>query len=366
MTDNIELQARLLEQYLDQLAHEPESAAPDDLDPEIADLTRALQTHLTPPEPAPAFVEKLAATLATEARAHAGATNRRAARTSIEDHSPNSRDADAPSMIARGRNPDVISSQPRSWRRELLGIAAAIVVLALVVGLLAAVFDLHVNPSDNSVPAAQPSPTQRSVAPPATATPSPFPTPAVTPSPTPIPTPTPAPTPTPIPTPTVRAEATVPPPPAGWITASDAAERFVISYPPGWDIQNSDQAGTPIILTSWTMPETGGGGIPDGGIKIDFGPLPLPFPMPSPGSAYAPGVDGHAAVFFIDESLFIASPGSPPPQNSFGGAPHDLIIYYQVGDQAWEFAALSTEPLSAGGPARIIVDQIVSTIHYEP
>jgi len=112
------------------------------------------------------------------------------------------------------------------------------------------------------------------------------------------------------------------------------------------------------------MPETGGGGIPDGGIKIEF--APLPFAIPTGGSTYAPGVDGHAAVIFIDEPLTLASPGSPPPQSSFGGAQHDLFIFYQVGDQAWEAAALSTEPLVDGSPARIIVDQIVSTIHYEP
>jgi hypothetical protein len=168
-------------------------------------------------------------------------------------------------------------------------------------------------------------------------------------------------------TPVATATSTVaasPTTPAGWTTTYDATHGFDISYPAGWDLQLTDQARAPITLTSWTLPETGGGGMPDGGIKIDLGPLLTPFP--NGGSKYPPGVGGRPAIAFLDQSLTLGTPGSTPAAGSVGEAPHSLVIIYGNGVQSWVFSALSTESLDDGSPARAIVDQIVQSIHYHP
>ena len=159
--------------------------------------------------------------------------------------------------------------------------------------------------------------------------------PTTTPTPTPTPTPTQTPTPTPTPTQT-------PTPVAGYITYTDVANGFSISYPEDWDIAPEEMWGEWTLVAFWA-PAACGDLIPNFAVIVEE----LPFPISlqtywDSGKRQLASLAGYTPI--SEEEVTMA--GRPAikhvfSESEYGVTSNDMKVFFVEGTMAWILGCFS-------------------------
>ena len=170
-----------------------------------------------------------------------------------------------------------------------------------------------------------------------------------------LPPPSLAPTDTPEPTGT-----TAPPTPVqpitAWLTYTNSARGYRISYPNTWYLAASDPIGT-VFVTSFALSPSGHGGIPPGSVKVDVGVISQSVTIDSaPGATVTSYcVDGRCGT--RTELRTFSEPISIGLNRS---------IYVQIPVNTWRYTlfALIDDPPADAERNAALVEQIIVSWHF--
>jgi hypothetical protein len=148
-------------------------------------------------------------------------------------------------------------------------------------------------------------------------------------------------------------------PTTAWLTYTNMARAYQISYPNTWFLSANDPVNS-IFITSFLMPASGHGGILSSSVKIDIGvslqSVPVTLPPNSQQKEYC--LDGRCGVR-VDQR----GPFSEPIDLGVNRA-----IYIQLPVNEWSYylsAVIDDPPIDAERNAAI-VEQIIASWHFVP
>jgi WD40-like Beta Propeller Repeat len=141
--------------------------------------------------------------------------------------------------------------------------------------------------------------------------------------------------------------------PAVWRTYTNTAGAYAISYPSDWFLQVDEKVGT-LIITSFPLAPTGGGGIPAGSVKIDIS-----------NTAAAAADAKQARPFCVgDECGMRIEQKAPFAEPAAGGLDRTILIRIPKGDSSFQLSALIAEPASEAERNATIVEQVIASLRF--